>query len=649
MSEGAAQPTLRIGDLLVQEGYLKPAQLKKALQVQAEQDQYRPLGRICVELGLVSAKELQRLLRKHHKRMYLGELLQNLGLLTQAELEHLLQLQKIEQKRLGHLLIEHHIITESQLTDALSLQLDIPRILPSLELIDPRLLKGLNGEELLDLVYLPVHRSEDQLTVIMADPLNQELISSLEARYNCRLQPAIAPASEIKATLQAFFQTASGESPELVIDNQNPFILNENPLEQDPTATAVNFIISSAVLDRASDIHIEPQERYLRVRFRIDGLLHHKTDLPFDVAKAMIRHFKQLARLQTEESYLPQSSHIQAQISGKEIDLRVATFPGQWGEKLVVSLLEKHSTLLNLERIGFSPVYLKLTQRILDISGGIVVVTGPARSGKSTTLYAAMNYLNDLDKALVTLEHPIVYQLPGVVQTSLRPGQSPAGLIDALVSQDPDILMVQDIPDTATAQALTRAAVMGYKVLTSLHTRDLASALFHLMHLGVEPFVIASTVTCVIAQRLVRRLCEHCKTPSQPDPSQLSSFPFKSIDLQLFSFYDPVGCNECQLQGYSGRTALHEMLIMTDTLRDALTSGQTLSLIRTLARRENHLISFAEDGFYKASQGVTSLQEVLRVAPLNESDRLTGRSSEEVFALCSSRLPDPLLEANSVF
>jgi type IV pilus assembly protein PilB len=648
MAKAKASPSLRIGDLLLQEGYLKPAQLEQALKIQGEQENYSPLGRVCVELGLVSPKELQRLLRKYHKRMYLGELLQNLGLLTQAELEHLLQLQKIEQKRLGDLLIEHQIITESQLTDALSMQLDIPRILPSIELIDPRLLQGLNGEELSQQQYLPVHRNEDQLTVVMADPLNQDLISSLEMRYNCQILPAIAPASEIKATLTAFFKQASGEVAEWVIDNQNPFILDDSQQEQDPTATAVNFIISSAVIDRASDIHIEPQERYLRVRFRIDGLLHHKTDLPFDVAKAMIRHFKELARLQTEEAYLPQSSHIQAQISGKEIDIRVSTFPGQWGEKLVISLLEKHSTLLNLERVGFSPVYLKTTQRVLDIAGGIIVVTGPARSGKSTTLYAAMNYLNDLDKALVTLEKPIVYQLPGVVQTALRPGQSPSGLIDALVDQDPDILMVQDIPDSATALALTRAAVMGYKVLTSLHTRDLASALFHLMHLGVEPFLIASTVTCVISQRLVRHLCDNCKTPCQPEPALLQRFPLKSMDLQLFSFYDPVGCTECQFQGYKGRSALHEIMVMTDSLRDALISGQTLSAIRQLARRENQLISFAEDGFYKASQGVTSLQEVLRVAPVNESDRQTGRSTEEVFALCTSRLPDPL-EASSVF
>ncbi|PIQ28157.1 hypothetical protein COW36_05035 [bacterium (Candidatus Blackallbacteria) CG17_big_fil_post_rev_8_21_14_2_50_48_46] len=638
------QPNLRIGDLLVKEGFLQPAQMEKILKFQAEQETYLPLGRICVEKGLISARELQSLLRKYHKRMYLGELLQNLGLITQAELEHLLQLQKIEHKRLGSLLIEHQIINESQLTDALSLQLDIPRMLPSLELINPRLLQGLDPEELLNQLYLPMHRHENQLTVVMADPLNQDLLESLGSRFQCQILPAIAPASELRESLKSLFKELHKEKDFVIEKESNPFQLEESSESTDPTATAVNFIISSAVHDRASDIHIEPQQRYLRIRFRIDGLMHHKTDLPAHVTPALIQHFKKLAKLKPEESLNPQSNHLQAEIRGKEMDLRIATFPGQWGEKIVISLLEKHSTLLNLERIGFSPVNLKTTQRMLDLSGGIVVVTGPTRSGKSTTLYAAMNYLNDLDKALVSLEKPIVYPLPGVVQTELSGQQSPAYLIDSLVEQDPDIVMVQDIPDTATAQALVRAAVMGYKVLTSLHTRDLASALFHLMHLGMAPFELASTVSCVIAQRLVRRLCDACKVVHEPSAAELSRFPLESVDPHLYSFYTPMGCNECLFQGYQGRTALHEILVMSDPIRDALISGQTLSAIRHLARKDQQLVSFAEDGFYKATQGITNLSEVLRVSPLKESDRQTSRSSEEVFALCTSRLPNPLLD-----
>lgn len=546
-------------------------------------------------------------------------------------------MQKIEHKRLGTLLIEHAIISESQLTDALSLQLDIPRILPSLELINLRLLQGLNPEELLQMLYLPVHRHEEQLTVVMADPLNQELIQNLEQHFRCQIMPAIAPASEIRHSLEILFKHR--QSPQyLNLDSPQTAVLEDSTPEEDPTVTAVNFILASAVQDRAANIHVEPQERYLRIRFRVDGLLHHKTDLPTHVAPALIRYLKQLARLEAEDR--PVSNHLSATLAGKEMDLRIASFPAQWGEKLVISLLEKHSNLLNLERIGFSPFHLRLCQQLLDQPGGLLLVTGPARSGRSTTLYAALNYLNDLDKALVTLENPILYPLPGVTQSRLHPDISAAELIQALVQQDPDVLMVPDLPDAAAARALIQAVVMGHKVLTSLHARDLTSALYHLTNLGIQPFEIAATVSGVISQRLLRTLCEVCKTPAPADPALLARFPLKPTDLQLFSFYEAVGCPECQFQGYRGRTALHEILIMQDSLRDALVSGQSLPVLRQLARRESLLLSFAEDGFYKAAQGLTSLQEVLRVAPLSESDRHTARSQEEVFALSHSRVSD---------
>lgn len=641
----------KLGELLVREGYLTMDGLQKVLNVQKEQKEskggeFKPFGQICIELGFISHSELQRLLKKYDRRIYLGELLINMGLITPKHVDFILAQQKGSGKRFGELLLEQKIITESQLVDALSTQLEVPRIIPSLELMDTSLMDGLAESFVRSNLFLPVNKVDNQLTVVMADPTNPDLLMELQHQLQLQIAPAIAPKSEILSTIDEFFG-GGGASMDQKLDPSISQVSLEGESDasaqaakDDNSAAVANFLIKNALKDRASDIHVEPQEKYIRIRYRIDGVLHHKTDLPSNLGDPLIHRLKSVSKLNTEIQGI-QEGKVIAEIMERKIEMRISTYPSIWGENMVIQLNEKDAAqqelLLNLDRIGFSPLNLIRTQKILKQPGGMIVVTGPHNAGKTTTLYASINYLNQQNRSIITAENPIERPVPGTIQGAYSPdlGMSYGDMIMAMLRQDPDILVVGEVTDQETMEAAVEAALTGALVLTTYRAFDATGALLRMMDLGLDKYLIAGSNVTVLSQRLVRRLCDSCKATHTPTKDTLFMLGLVDVDPTTYDYYRPVGCPSCQNRGFLGQTSIHELLKINEAIREALLDRKQAATIRGIARTEAKLVSMAEDGLYKAIEGYTSVEEVQRVAFVNEYDSQTPWEAEEIYSICT--------------
>jgi len=625
-----------IGEYLLKEGLITRAQLEEVLKIQKNQKLYSPIGEILVSRRMISRVTLQKILKKHKKSIPLGELLVNMGVIKQEQLAEALEKQKDCRKKLGELLLEMEAIDEVTLVNALSIQLGIPKIIPSIHLIDTKLLESFNPGFLQKHKFIPAFQEQDKLTVIMADPLDRETVQFLEKVLKTRITPAIATPSEINNTITLYYQkaelgqtlSASETSKDLVIGNTD--LLKQ---KRDNVVEIVNFIITNAIVDRATDIHIEPQDGFLRVRYRVDGILLHKTDLPNSVAQKLIGRIKAICGLDIAEKRKHQDGRIQARIMQKEYDLRVSTYAAIWGENVVIRIQSRKSAFVDLEAIGFSPVNLVKYQDMLDHPAGITLVTGPTGSGKSTTLYASLQYLNNLDRVIITVEDPVEYTIDGVVQASYsaKVGINYADYLKAMMRQDPDVLMIGEIRDPEAAEAVIQASLTGHKVLSTFHTDDATGALLRLMDMGIETFLISSTLVSVVAQRLVRKLCEFCKEQGRPDKKTLAFFhTISDKDSADLNLYQPVGCMHCNKTGYKGMTTIHEVLLVNDAIRDAILQRSTNSTIKCIAREHAGLVTMSEDGFYKAMKGITSLREIIRVVYRDETSGLQPISVQEL-------------------
>jgi len=643
MTKKTATATPLLGELLVEEGLISKNQLKEAITHQKEKKGYVPLGEIFVEKRYLSRPELHSILKKHKKRLYLGELLVNLGHLTQDEVENALQLQKIERKKLGVILVENGYLTEANLINILSTQLGIPKILPTPGLVDPALLKGVNKGFLIKNECLPAFRDGDVITVIMSDPLSEETIRTLEHVLKGKVAPAIATAEEIKTGIKRIYDELqmldiSSTTAEKTAAGQ--LLLGETGALEGVDRNIIallNFVISSAIAERATDIHIEPMENMLRVRYRIDGMLKHKTDLPLHLGATLINRIKAISRMEVEHMRKHLDGRLSIEAFNRKYDLRVATYASFHGESLSMRILPNQSHLMDLAMIGFSPSNLRIFKQLLNIPSGIAMVVGPAGSGKSTTVYAALRYLNSADRKILTVEDPIEYKIDGIIQGQIneKAGMNFKNFLKSLLRHDPDVIMVGEIRDKLSAEAVIELALSGHKVITTFHTEDAVGALLRIFGIGVESFLISSTIMSVVAQRLLRVLCPVCKVRQNPSDELLLAFDSVShIDPAAHEFYAPAGCIKCDNVGYKGRTSISEILVINDPIRDAIISKSAYAAIRTIARESTGFVSLKEDGFYKAATGVTSLEEVLRIVPYNEIDSQTARSSADIVQLC---------------
>lgn len=632
-----------IGELLIQEGLINREQLNGAIELQKSKKTYVPIGELLVARKFLSRPELQQVLKKYKKRLYLGELLVNLGHLTQEEVEAALEIQRIEKKKLGTILIEHGYLTESNLISILSTQLGIPKIIPTPGLVDPSLLKGFNKAFLLKNECLPAYRDGEAITVIMSDPLSEEAIRMIEGILKGKVEPAIASPTEIQTGIKRIFddlrmqdiatdRSAKDATGRLTLGRAGALDnVDENIVE------LFNFIISSAIADRATDIHIEPLENIVRVRYRVDGVLKHKTDIPLFLGATLASRIKAISNMEIDQLRKHQDGRLEVHAFNRRYDLRVATYASFNGESLSIRILPNQSNLLDLEMLGFSAANLRVFRQIINIPSGIIMATGPTGSGKSTTVYAALRYLNSLDRKIVTVEDPVEYKIDGIIQGQIneRSGLVYKNFLKSILRQDPDVVMIGEIRDEASAEAVIEMALSGHKVITTFHTEDTVAALLRMFATGVESFLISSTLMAVVAQRLVRVLCPSCKTRYQPTNEAFLAFESISpVEQYVHEFYSPAGCVKCDGTGYKSRTAISEILIINDPIRDAILNKMPYSTIRNIARESTGMVSLKEDGFYKAATGITSLEEVLRVVPYNESDAHLVRSSQDIVQLC---------------
>lgn len=624
---------LKLGDLLVREGLLTMDALHKALTVQKQAEEYKPLGQICVELKLITKQELQRFLSKYKKHIQIGELLVNMGLISESQAHKILEMQRVTSKRFGALLVQGGFISEAQLTNALSIQLDIPRMIPSLELMDVSLMEGLDEEFMRLNEFIPVDRNGNQMTVIMSDPLNANLIQQLVDRFKCKIIPAIATPTEILSTIAEYFGPRRRTPTETALETDLMLKVEDDKTKEEVSSMA-RFLVRSAVEEGATALHVECQENYVRVRLRKDGIITHKTDLPARVGPALIETLKTAFRLKGGKYW---EETITTTVANRKVDLSISFFQGLWGENLVVHILYAPSRMLLFENLGFSPLHLSKINGALDRSGGIVIMASPIRGGKSTLMYASLLYLNQAHRSILSLENCVHYTMPGVIQHHYRGDDDikHETLVEAMAEYDSDVLMVGDIPGRRTAEAINRAALMGKKVITSLHATDTTTLIYSLSMMGASSLLTTPVPVTLVAQRLLRRLCEKCKVPYVPSEAELVSMKVLAGDRGVYQFYTAKGCKECKNSGFSGLTAIHEILEVNEEIRNAMLQNKSASTLRDLARRDANMISLLEDGIFKASGGITSLEEVRRVALIHDVDIKTAHSIRQIHTLCS--------------
>jgi len=636
----------RIGDLLVREGAITDTQLDRALSIQKAQRVYRPIGEILVEQKFITRNHLSRLLNKHQKRIPLGELLVNQGLIIQDQLIEALDQQKRSGGRLGEILVKKGFLKESALVDSLSLQLGILKIAPDFHLIDKKLLKGISEQFLSQNEIIPAFQEGDVLTVIMSNPLDKALVRDLGRFFHCTIRPAIASSTDIRTAIKQHFRKAilgAKEQPPKMGSKEKDLVIGNRDLsleEGDTIVGVVDYIITNAILEGASDIHIEPKEESIRVRYRVDGILQHKTDLPASLSLGLSSRIKILCQLDIAEKRKHQDGRIRAQIMDKEVDLRVSVYASAFGENIVIRILHRKSELIDIDQLGITPQNKIKFLQLLESPTGVVLVTGPTGSGKTTTLYAAINHLNDGQTSIITVEDPVEYVIEGVVQGQLNPklGNTYVDFIKSMMRQDPDVIMVGEIRDATAAEGVIQAALTGHKVLTTFHTEDTTGALLRLLDMGIDTFLISSTVISVLAQRLLRVLCPRCKEAYTPDAYQMEALGVRAEKPEAYRFYRPQGCPHCGNTGYRGRSGVHELLCVNDAVRDAILARKTSGEIRRIARRQANLVTMREDAFYKIIKGTTSFEEVNRVIPWQEIDVEFRRTPEEIVALSEGDL-----------
>lgn len=470
-------------------------------------------------------------------------------------------------------------------------------------------------------VIIPIGFDDSQLIVAMTNPKDVFLVDNLRLMTGYDIKPVKSHEEDITLAISRFYKMAEVVEVEeeleglLAQEGRETDLRKIKEITEDaPVIKLVNTLISRAVRDRASDIHIEPQEKDLRVRFRVDGVLHEVMRSPKKLQPGMLSRFKIMASMDIAEKRKPQDGHTALNIAGKQIDFRVATLPTVYGERIVLRILAKESILLRLDDLGFLEESLKRFTSSYTKPYGAILVTGPTGSGKSTTLYATLNVLNTDEKNIVTIEDPVEYRLPGInqIQINTKAGLTFSRGLRSILRTSPDIIMVGEIRDTETAKIAIEAALTGHLVLSTLHTNDAPSAITRLIEMGIEPFLISSAVDCVQAQRLTRKLCKECKEPYTPSIEALNKIDFPLDNGEAPTLYRPKGCAKCNQTGYKGRIGLYEVMLTSETIERLTVEKATAEQIKTVAIEEG-MKTLRDDGFEKIRLGITSIEEVMRV------------------------------------
>ncbi|MHC4694201.1 MAG: GspE/PulE family protein [Planctomycetota bacterium] len=559
------------------------------------------------------------------RKKKLGQLLCEKLYLDESSLEIGLAEQKVEHRPLGQILLRLGYITQPQLNEALSIQVGIEKIDLTDISIKPDIITLIPAELVSKHSILPLRHENGRLAVAMTDPFKPQVIEDLRLVSGHPVRRYYAEPAQMENSILKFYGSnvarmldnlvPTEQKPEAEMDNGDYSPAKLHELAREPSlVNLVNLIILEAIEARASDIHIEPFEHQVKIKYRIDGILMEKAPSSKRLQAAIISRIKIMADMNIAERFVPQDGHIE--FTGKQgrVDIRVSTVPTVFGESIELRLLDRTASLIGLEELGMNTQSLEGFNQCLRKTHGIVLVTGPTGCGKTTTLYAALNKIYSPAVKMITIEDPVEYQLEGINQMPVNPkrGLTFATGLRHILRQDPDIIMVGEIRDRETANIAIRAALTGHLVFSTLHTNDAPGAVTRLIDMGVEPFLLASSLEAVLAQRLVRKICPNCKQPYKPDENLLRTLN-GSMELKPYTeFYHGVGCNECMQSGMKGRTGIFEMLRITATLRDLIAARPTTEQIIKAAPADH--ISMEHDGIAKVLKGITTPEEVMRVA-----------------------------------
>ncbi|HEY3317241.1 MAG TPA: ATPase, T2SS/T4P/T4SS family [Coriobacteriia bacterium] len=548
----------------------------------------------------------------------LGLLLMKAGIISERQLADALEVHKATGSPLGRVLVDLGYAKQGAILSIMARQLGLPYIDFAEQKPEPAAVALVPKDLAERYTLMPIKTDEqNRLVVAMADPQNVLALDDLGIITGYEIVPAISTKEDIIAAIAEQYKVAEHVSED-ELDGAEDLSMSELEAIEDATSEApivklVNYIITRAVNERASDIHIEPQEKDLRVRFRVDGVLHEIMRSPKSVQQSIISRFKIMSDMDIAESRKPQDGHCALTINQRKFDFRVSTLPTVYGERVVLRILRKDSIMLRLEDLGFIDSALERFESSFRKPYGAILVTGPTGSGKSTTLYAAINVLNDPARHIITAEDPVEYRLPGVnqIQTNPKAGLTFAGALRSFLRCSPDVILVGEIRDQETAKIAVESALTGHLVLSTLHTNDAPSAVTRLTEMGVEPFLIASSVDCVLAQRLARRLCKDCKQEYRPKPQVLIDAGFPPDDLPEL-IYRPGGCKRCGKTGYRGRLGVHEVMLVSEEIGKLTVEEATAEEIKQVAV-EQGMMTLRRDGLEKVRRGDTSIEEIVRV------------------------------------
>ncbi len=559
-------------------------------------------------------------------KMQIGQLLLARGVVTAEQIEKALneQKEKGHHKLLGELLVEMNYCSENQIASALAQGYGVPYAQVGPKICDPKALEILPREFLEEHIVLPLFKVYDVLTVAVSEPTNVFLMDEIERISGCKIQVVCSTAKDIKATLQIYLPAANVFVIDDIIDDEGleDFTLIEkytadiSSLEeiagQSPVVRLVNYLLYNAVRENASDIHIEPDDKKLRVRYRVDGRLYERICPPHQMHAAVVSRVKIMAELDIAQRRLPQDGSIHVLVEGRPIDLRVSVMPGNFGEKVVIRIIDPQKVLFNLESLGFTYENLKLFRQVIQSPNGIVLVTGPTGSGKNTTLYAALAELNSEEVNICTVEDPVECNMAGVnqFQVNKNAGFEFSTALRSLLRQDPDIIMVGEIRDEPTANIAVQAALTGHLVLSTLHTNDAPGAVTRLLDLSVPPYLVGASLIAVLAQRLVRKICSNCKTKYEL-PASVKRI-VEELGGKVTKFYRGVGCKKCRNTGHLGRIAIHELFVPNEEIFEMINERASLKKLRHKALR-NGMVPLQLDGIEKVKAGIISIEEVLRI------------------------------------
>jgi len=640
----------RLGEILLEEKVITREQL--ALAIEKQKISQKKLGEILSELGFIREENLLRALSsqlgspvrefplsasssvlKGHK---LGEILFKSNLITREQLNKAIEEQKKTNKRLGEVFCAFGIVTEEKLAWALSVQLGIPYIDLNTAVVEPEALDMLTERFALKNMALPLSVDKRTITVAMGDPLDFGAISDISFASGREVRPTVAPLKEVKSAIRRFYNLSQplqkilgeiqGGSLEVIGEQENAFeddgveeVVRKG--ESPPIIRLVNSIVIHAARNQASDIHFEPREKSVKIRERIDGILMETFEFPKLVQGAVTSRVKIMARMDIAEKKIPQDGRIKVRVEGRDLDLRVSTLPTYYGEKITIRILDTRAVKLSLEKIGLSENARSRVLGIIERPQGMVLITGPTGSGKSSTLYGMVNQIKSEAINIITLEDPIEYELGGVNQVGIheKTGLTFPFALRSVLRQDPDVIMVGEMRDRETANIAIEASLTGHLVLSTLHTNTAVAAIVRLRNLGVPSYLIASSLNGVIAQRLVRKICQPCKQPYSPTLEEIAKMRLRGRDPASLESFKGAGCPHCNRTGYRGRVGVFEVLTVDAAIRELIAKDATEAALLKAAM-DGGMRYLLEDGLDKITRGITSIEELLRVVYIRDED-----------------------------